>query len=83
MSSRIDILDINIDLCTAKEAMKVAVECIESDPVNVIEFATVDSVMQMSEIPELKQEMDSFELVLPGEKTILDAAGVTDKKIIQ
>lgn len=83
MSDRINVLDINIDNCTAKEAMQKAVEFINSEPASVIEFVTVDSVMQMNDTAGLKADMDTFDLVLAGEKTILEAAGQAEKKIIQ
>ncbi|MGN1266810.1 MAG: WecB/TagA/CpsF family glycosyltransferase [Dorea sp.] len=83
MNDKINVLDINIDDCTAKEAMQAAVEYINSEPASVIEFVTVDSVMQMSDIPGLKADMDFFDLVLAGEKTILEAAGTSDKKKLQ
>lgn len=74
MNEKINVLDVNIDSCTAKEAMKETIAFLESEPVSVIEVVSVDSLMQMNDLPELKEKMNEFDLILPGEKLILEAA---------
>lgn len=83
MNDKISVLDIDIDNYTAKEAMKETVRYLESDPVNVVELVTVDGLMQMDEVPELKDDIRKFDLVLAGDKTILEAADITDRRTIQ
>ena len=83
MGNKINVLDINIDKCSAKEAMKKAMEYIDSQAVSIIEMVTTDSVMQMDDVPGIKEEVKSFDLILPGEISILEAAGVTEKKYMQ
>ena len=46
MNAKINVLDIEIDNCTAKEAMKKAVEYLASEPVNTIDLLTVDALMR-------------------------------------
>ena len=74
MNEKINVLDVNIDSCTAKEAMKETIAFLESEPVSVIEVVSVDGLMQMNDLPELKEKMNEFDLILPGEKLILEAA---------
>lgn len=74
MNEKINVLDVNIDSCTAKEAMKETIAFLESEPVSVIDVVSVDGLMQMNDLPELKARMNEFDLVLPGEKLILEAA---------
>lgn len=74
MNEKINVLDVNIDSCTAKEAMKETIAFLESEPVSVIDVVSVDGLMQMSDLPELKEKMNEFDLILPGEKLILEAA---------
>lgn len=83
MSGKISVLDIDIDNYTAKEAMKQAVEYLESEPVSIIEMVTADGVMTMDELPELKEHICNFDLVLAGDKTILEAADMDDHRHIQ
>ncbi|MGN0333688.1 MAG: WecB/TagA/CpsF family glycosyltransferase [Lachnospiraceae bacterium] len=79
MNNRINVLDINIDKFTAKQAMKCFIEFMQTDPVDVIEMVTVENLMQMNETPDLKGSVRDFELILAGESMILESAGVTDK----
>ena len=74
MNEKINVLDVNIDSCTAKEAMKETIAFLESGPVSVIDVVSVDGLMQMNDLSELKARMNEFDLVLPGEKLILEAA---------
>ena len=83
MSEKINVLDIEIDELTAKEAMRESMEYISSEPVSVIELVTVDGLMQISEVQNLKESLNQFDLVLAGDKTILEAAEITERKFLQ
>ena len=45
MNEKINVLDVNIDSCTAKEAMKETIAFLESEPVSVIDVVSVDGLM--------------------------------------
>lgn len=83
MNERMNILDIELDKMTAKEAMRHFVEYIDTEPAEVIEFVTADSLMQMDEVSGIKKEVCGFELVLPADTTLLKTAGISDKKILK
>lgn len=83
MSKKINVLDISIDNFTAKEAMQEALSYMESDPVNVIELVTIEGLMELGTEPELKEEMGTFDLVLAGNKTILEAADIAEHKCLR
>ena len=83
MEHKISVLDVDIDTCTAKEALKKTIGFMESMPVNIVEMVTVDGLMQMDEMPELKGEIRKFDLVMAGDRTILEAAEVTEKNIFR
>ena len=70
MEHKISVLDVDIDTCTAKEALKKTIGFMESMPVNIVEMVTVDGLMQMDEMPELKGEIRKFDLVMAGDRTI-------------
>lgn len=83
MNEKLNVLGIYIDHCTAKEAMKEAVGYMESEPVNIIDMVTVDAVMEMDEKSGLKEEICAFDLLLAGDKTILEAADITERRCLQ
>lgn len=83
MDSKISIMDIDIDNCSAKEAMKKTVGYMGTEPVNIVEMATVAGLMQMEDMHKLKEDMCGFDLILAGDKTILEAADITDRKCLQ
>lgn len=83
MNEKIQVLDIGIDGCSAKEAMKQTVEYMKTEPVSVIEMVNVDTVMYASEEPKLKESIECVDLVLPGEKELLEGADVTEKRHLQ
>lgn len=83
MSEKIEVLGIKIDNCTAKEAMKSAVEYMDMEAIHIIELATVDGLMQSDELDELREEIDEFHLILAGDKAILEAAGIEEHKRLQ
>ena len=57
MNEKINVLGVNIDSFTAKEAMKETIAFLESEPVSVIDVVSVDALMQMNDLPELKEKM--------------------------
>lgn len=83
MGKNINIMDVNIDICTAKEAMRLAIECMESEKLSIFELLTSNILLHLDAMPELKKELSEFELLIAGETTLLKAAGIADKKLIQ
>lgn len=83
MGDRINVLDIDIDNFTAKEAMQFFVSYLESEPVSVIELVTADSLLRMEEVPGLREAAAGFDLVLAGDATVLESADVTEKRCLQ
>lgn len=83
MSKKMSVLDISIDNFTAKEAMQEALAYMESDLVSVIELVTIESLMELGTEAELKEEIENFDLILAGNKTILEAAEITDHKCLR
>lgn len=83
MDGKINVLDIDIDSCTAKEAMRRTMKYLESEPISIIEMVTADRLMQMDETPELKKDVRDFDLILAGDKAVLEAAEISDRRALQ
>ena len=63
--------------------MQEALAYMESDLVSVIELVTIESLMELGTEAELKEEIENFDLILAGNKTILEAADVEEKRCLQ
>ena len=83
MNERITILDIDVNDYTAKHAMKQTMQYMQTEVLNVIEVVTADTLMYAKEEPKLKEDISKCDLILPGEKEILEAANVTEKRHLQ
>lgn len=55
MNEKINVLDVNIDSCTAKEAMKETIAFLESEPVSVIDVVSVDGLSD-DDLRNLRQD---------------------------
>ena len=80
MNDKIDILGLEIDNLTAKDAMKKVMAYIETEPVHVIEMITMSALGKFQGMEEAKEIFESFDLALAGDKGILEAAGVTEER---
>ncbi len=83
MGGKINVLGIYIDNYTSKEAMKESVNYMESELMNIVDLVTVDALMDMDAESGLKEDVCGFDLVLAGDKMILEAADVTEKRYLQ
>ncbi len=83
MNEKITVLDIDINDYTAKHAMKQTVEYMRTEVLNVIEMVTADTLMYAKEEQKLKEDIRCCDMILPGEKEILEAASETEKKHLQ
>lgn len=83
MGERICVLDVKIDNCSAKQAMKESVEYMSTAVTNVVELVSIDTLLYAKDEPEFRETIEQSDLVLPGEKEILEAAGITESRRIQ
>ncbi len=83
MNETICVLDVKIDNCSAKQAMKTSVEYMSTAVTNVVELVTIETLMSVRDIPDLKNAIEQSDLVLPGQAEILEAAGIADARHIQ
>ena len=74
MENRIDIFDIGIDALTAKDTLKKLVQYVESETLNTVEVITLELLIQGQGDQKWKEQMREMDLVLPGERDILDAS---------
>ncbi len=74
MENKIDIFEIDIDALTAKDTLKRIVQFMESETVNTVEIVTLELLVHGQDDSEWREMMRQMDLVLPGEKEILEAS---------
>lgn len=83
MSKKIDVLGIRLDDYTAKDAMKTITECIKEETVSLVEVVTAESVMRMAQNEMGQRGICTMDMILPGDRVILEAADIKDEKLLQ
>lgn len=68
-------MDIEIDNFTSKEALKCLIGYMQSERLSTVELLTAQSLLQINDTPGLSQEVGRFDMVLPGDAAVLEAAG--------
>ena len=83
MDTKINVLGIEVNNCTAKEAMESIAGYLQEEPMSLVEVVTADSVMHMSQNETVRGNLEQMDLIMPGDKAILEAMEVSDKKKLQ
>lgn len=83
MEEKICVLDINFDNYTAKQAMKKSVDFMGSEILRVVELLSIDVLLYTKDREEICDMISGIDMVLPGQKEILEAAEVSDRKLLQ
>lgn len=83
MDTKINVLGIEVNNCTAKEAMESIAGYLQEEPMSLVEVVTADSVMRMSQNETVRGNLEQMDLIMPGDKAILEAVEVSDKKKLQ
>lgn len=80
MNEKIQVIDFEIDNYTAKDAVKLVVSYMDTEPVNVVEMVTMNTIGKFQEDETAGELFRSFDIALASDKGILEAAGVKDER---
>ena len=80
MQEKIQVLEVELDNCSAKEAMKRVVEHMSIERLNIVEMVTMNTLARFQESEEDATLFEAFDLVLPSDRGILQAAGIQDER---
>lgn len=83
MNEKIQVHDLAIDNYTAKDAMKLVLEYMDTEILNIVEMVTLSTLGMIQEQEELQRQMSEFDITFAGDKAILEAAGVLDGRRLQ
>lgn len=83
MNEKIRLRDLAIDNYTAKDAMKLVLEYMDTEVLNIVEMVTLSTLGMIQEQEELQRQMSEFDITFAGDKAILEAAGIQDGRRLQ
>lgn len=83
MEKKIKIFDIELARISSKEAMKRAMTYMEGDSVSTLEIVTMEMLMNGQENAEWKEQLLSMDLLLPGDREILESTETADWRSIR
>ncbi len=78
MNSKIDILGVELDRFTAKEAMKRMMQYMDGESVSTVELVELEMLMQGQDSPEWKEQMAGMDMLLAADRDILESAGILE-----
>ena len=80
MNEQIKVLGLRIDNYAAKDAVKHVMSYLGTEPVNVVEMITMNTIGKFQQDETAGQLFDDIDIALAGDKGILQAAGVKDER---
>lgn len=80
MNEKIQVLDLQIDNLTAKDAVKRVVSYMETEPVSVVEMVTMNTLAKFQQDETAQELFGNFDIALASDKGMLEAAGETDER---
>ena len=80
MQEKIQVLGVELDNCSAKDAMKRVVEHMEIERLNVVEMVSMNTLAHFQEEAHDESVFELFDVVLPSDRGILEAAGIDDER---
>ena len=80
MNEKIQVLGLEINNFAAKDAVKQVVSYMETEPINVVEMVTMNTLAKFQNDETAGQIFETFDIALASDKGILQAAGVTDER---
>lgn len=80
MNGKIQVLGLEIDNYSAKDAIKCVMSYMSTEPVNVIEMVTMNTLGKFQQEENAGELFANFDIALASDKGILQAAGVKDER---
>lgn len=80
MKEKVQVLGVELDNCTAKDAMKRVVEYMQEERMNVVEMVTMNTLGRFQQSEEGKEIFETFDIAIPSDRGILQAAGINEER---
>ena len=62
MNEKMNVLDVQLDNCTAKDAMKIIAEYMQTEELNTVDIVTVDTLMRATQLDGMKEELEKLDI---------------------
>ena len=79
MEEKINVLGVEMDCLTAKEAMINVLQFFDSDPLDTVELVSMNMLLNGQDDPQWQELTGRIQILLPGEAEILEAAQIRDR----
>ncbi len=83
MCEKFEVLGVQLDGYTAKEAMQEAIRYMETEPISTIEILAGSSVIELTETGDLREKIAQMDLLVVGDRTLLELSGVEDRTLLR
>lgn len=83
MCKKFEVLGVQLDGYTAKEAMQEAIRYMETEPISTIEILAGTSVSELIETGEFREKLEKMDLLVVGDRTLLELSGIDDKSLLR
>lgn len=80
MQEKVQVLGVELDNCSAKEAVKRVVDFMQGERLSVVEMVTMNTLAHFQVIEDEKNVFRDFNLVFPSDRGILQAVGIEDER---
>lgn len=83
MKRTVQVFGLDIQVLTAKEAMKAAIRYLEEETANTIEIVTLETLMNESANEQWREQMQQMDLLLAGEQALVETTDHHDKVLLR
>ena len=83
MNEKINVLGVLVDCMNVDSEMEQIEEFMQNDHLNTVGIITMNTLLMAREVPRWKEYMENLDMGVPGEKEVLEAAGITGGQIYE
>ena len=78
MNEKMNVLDVQLDDCTAKDAMKIIAEYMQTEELNTVDIVTVDTLMRATQLDGMKEELEKLDEIEKRFQAQIEAGNLTE-----
>ena len=83
MDEKINVLGVWVDYLNVDSEMERIVQFMQNDHLNTVGIITMETLLKSRETPRWKEYMENLDMGVPGEREVLEAAGIDSGQIYE